>query len=205
MKTPDRCEAVLHQARKTASEGSILVFGATEDPPSGLLQLLFIQSQKGNSRKLNFRFTEFSEVGPGTWRLLSGGRHGRGAAQGEPFLRGQDDRRMRTLHPPELGGHPLIDRLLYGRRLDHQLAGVDKRGQPLLLLQGSIQVNRLHPVEGGPNSPPLTALFLDKQPELLSSRLAQGFFLRSHEQPPLSLQAPGSEAVFFEVGEQLLF
>src|SRR5215217_3311694 len=55
---------------------------------------------KGYSRKLNFAFTEFSEVGPRTWRLLSGGRHGRGAAQGEPFLRGQDDRRVRTLHPP---------------------------------------------------------------------------------------------------------
>jgi hypothetical protein len=36
------------------------VFGVTEDPPSGLLQLLFIQSQKENSA--NFVFTEFSEV-----------------------------------------------------------------------------------------------------------------------------------------------
>jgi hypothetical protein len=39
------------------------VFRPTEDPPSGLLQLLFIQSRKVNSQKLNFRFTEFSEVG----------------------------------------------------------------------------------------------------------------------------------------------
>src|SRR5829696_10365319 len=69
MKTPDRCEAVLYQARKTASEGSILVFGATEDPPSGLLQLLFIQSQKVNSAK--FVLTEFSEVRAGHRHLAS--------------------------------------------------------------------------------------------------------------------------------------
>ena len=44
MKTPDSVESVAHQAQKTASEGSILVLGATEDPPAGLLQLLFIRS-----------------------------------------------------------------------------------------------------------------------------------------------------------------
>jgi hypothetical protein len=40
---------VTHQAHKTASRGSILVFRATEDPSSGLLQLLFIQSRKGSA------------------------------------------------------------------------------------------------------------------------------------------------------------
>src|SRR5215204_2130767 len=149
--------------------------------------------------------TEFSEVRPQEWGLRSGERHRSGAAQGKSPLRGQDDRRVRTLYPPKLRRWPLVYRFLYGRRLDHQLAGVEELGQPFLLLQGSIQVNRLHPVEGGPHRAPLAALLLDKQPELLSSCFAQGFFLRSHEQPPLSLQAPGFEAVFFEVGEQLLF
>jgi hypothetical protein len=61
MKTPDTgVKPVPHQAQKTASEGTILVFGATEEPPSGLLQLLFIQSQKENSA--TFACTKFSEV-----------------------------------------------------------------------------------------------------------------------------------------------
>src|SRR5918994_1429315 len=68
---------------------------------------------------------------------------------------------MRTLHPPELGGHPLIDRLLYSRRLDHQLARVDKLGQLLLLLQRRLQLDRPHPVEGGPHRAPLAALLLE--------------------------------------------
>src|ERR687898_2153297 len=112
---------------------------------------------------------------------------------------------MRTLHSPELGGHPLIDRLLYSRRLDHQLAGVNKLGQLLLLLQRRLQLDRPHPVEGGPNGAPLAALFLDEPPELISSCSSQGFFLRSHEQLSLPLQASGFEVVSLEVGEQLLF
>ena len=44
MKTPDRRRIVPPQAHKTDSEGHILVFRATENPPSALLQLLFIQS-----------------------------------------------------------------------------------------------------------------------------------------------------------------
>jgi hypothetical protein len=60
MKTPDGRRPVPCQAQKTASEGSILVFGATEDPPLGLLQLLFIQSRKECSR--NFACMGFSEV-----------------------------------------------------------------------------------------------------------------------------------------------
>src|SRR5215212_9117922 len=160
---------------------------------------------KVNSQKLDFRFTEFSEGRPQETRLLSGGRHRRGAAQRQLFLRGHDDRRVCTLHSPQLRCRPLIERLLYGRRLDHQLAGVDEFGEPLLLLQGCIQVNRPHPVEGCPNAPPLTALLLDEPPELLTSCSAQGLLLRSHEQPTLPLQASGFEAVFFEVGEQLLF
>src|ERR671913_1859948 len=100
---------------------------------------------------------------------------------------------MRRLHPPELRGRPVIDRLLYGRRLYHQLAGVNKLGQLLLLLQRQLQFDRHHPVEGGPNGAPLAALFVDEPPELISSCSSQGFFLRSHEQPPLPLQAPGFE------------
>src|SRR5215208_2167387 len=144
---------------------------------------LFGQSRKVNSA--NFALTEFSEVRPQETRLLSGGRHRRGAAQRQLFLRGHDDRRVCTLHSPKLRRRPLIERLLYGRRLDHQLAGVDEFGEPLLLLQGCIKVNRLHPVEGGPNGHPLAALLLDEPPELLTSCSAQGLFLRSHEQSPL--------------------
>jgi hypothetical protein len=44
-------EPVPHQAQKTASQGSISAFRATEDPPSGLLRLLFIQSRRRDSRK----------------------------------------------------------------------------------------------------------------------------------------------------------
>src|SRR5215211_31532 len=130
-------------------------------------------------------------------RFLSRERHRRSAAQRKPLLRGQDDRRMRRLNPPEFRGHPLIDGLLYGRRLYHQLAGVNKLGQLLLLLQSRLQLDRSHPVEGGPNGAPLAALFLYEPPELISSCSCQGFFLRSHEQPPLPLQAPGFEAVLF--------
>jgi hypothetical protein len=54
---------------------------------------------------------------------------------------------------------PLLDRLLYGRRLDHELAGVDELGQLLLLLQGGIQVYRPHPVEGGPHRVPFSSFF----------------------------------------------
>jgi hypothetical protein len=43
-------EPVSYQAQKTARQGSISAFRATEDPPSRLLQLLFRQFQKGNSR-----------------------------------------------------------------------------------------------------------------------------------------------------------
>src|SRR5918994_783612 len=138
-------------------------------------------------------------------RFLSRERHRRSTAQRKPLLRGQDDRRMRRLHPPELRGHPLIDRLLYSRRLDHQLASVDQLAQLPLLLQCRLQLDRLYPVEGGPNGATLAARFVDEPPELVSSCSSQGFFLRFHEQPPLPLQAPGFEAVFFEVVEQLLF
>jgi hypothetical protein len=54
-------EPVPHQARKTVPQGSMSVFRATEDPSSGLLQLLFIQSRKVNSQK--FACTAYSEVG----------------------------------------------------------------------------------------------------------------------------------------------
>src|SRR5215208_469503 len=112
--------------------------------------------------------TEFSEVRPQEWGLRSGERHRCGAAQGKSPLRGQDDRRVRTLYPPKLRRWPLVYRFLYGRRLDHQLAGVEELGQTLLLLQGTIQVNRLHPVEGGPNGAPVAALLLNESPELVS-------------------------------------
>src|SRR5687768_2347994 len=154
-------------------------------------------SAKGSSA--NFALTEFSEVRPQESRLLSGGRHRRGAAQRQSLLRGQDDCRVHTLHPPKLRRRPLLDGLLYGRRLDHELAGVDQLGEPLLLLQGCIQLDRLHPVEGGPNGAPLAALLLDEPPELFPAASAQGLFLRSHEQPSLPLQAPGLEAVSLEV------
>src|SRR5215213_8497718 len=124
---------------------------------------------------------EFCETRPEESRLLSGERHRRGAAQGKTLLRSQDDRRVRRLHPPQLPRWPLVYRFLKRSRLDHQLAGVDERGQPLLLLQGCLQLDRPHPVEGDPNGAPLPAL-LDEQPELLSSCSAQGVFLRSHEQ-----------------------
>src|SRR5215203_2593756 len=134
----------------------------------------------------NFRFTAFAEVRPRGLRLLSGGWHRRGAAQGELLLRGQDDRRVGTLYPPQLRRRPLVDGLLYGRRLDHQLAGVDQLGQALLLLEGRLYLDRPHPVEGGPNRAPLAALLLlDEPPELFPAASAQGLFLRSHEQPPL--------------------
>src|SRR5215208_4770300 len=133
------------------------------------------------------------------FRFLSGGWQRRGAAQRQLFLRSQNDRRVRTLHSPQLRRRPLIERLLYGRRLDHQLAGVDDLGEPLLLLQGCIQVDRHHPVEGGPNGHHLVALILDEPPELLTSCSAQGLFLRSHEQPTLPLQAPGFEAVSLKI------
>jgi hypothetical protein len=61
MKSPGiGVEPVPRQAQKTAPQGSISAFRATEDPPPGLLQLLFIQSQKVNSA--NFALSEFSEV-----------------------------------------------------------------------------------------------------------------------------------------------
>src|SRR5215203_1766386 len=60
MKSPDRCRTGTPPSAETAPQGSISAFRATEDPPSGLLQLLFIQSRKVNSA--NFRFTEFYEV-----------------------------------------------------------------------------------------------------------------------------------------------
>src|SRR5215208_626359 len=148
---------------------------------------------------LNFAITEFSEVGPRAWPLLSGGRHRRGPAQGEPFLRGQDDRRVRALHPPQFGRRPVVDGLLNGRRLDHQLASVDQLAQALLLLEDCLQFDRSHPVEGGPNAPPLAALLLDKQPELFPAPSAQGFFLRPHEQPTFAFQAPGLQAIPFEL------
>src|SRR5215217_9003768 len=147
----------------------------------------------------NFRFTAFAEVRPRGLRLLSGGWHRRGAAQGELLLRGHDDRRVRTLHPPQLRRRPLMKCLLYGSRLDHKLARVDKLGQALLLLEGRLKRDRPHPVEGGPNGAPLTVLLLDEPPELFPAASAQGLFLRSHEQPTLPLQAPGFEAVFFEL------
>src|SRR5215213_11004229 len=153
----------------------------------------------------NLLETEFSEVRLEEWGLLSGERHRRGAAQGKSPLRGQDDRRVRTLYPPKLRRWPLVYRFLYGRRLDHVAAGVDELGQTRLLLQGSIQVDRPHPVEGGPRRSPLAALLFDEPPKLVGSCSSQGFFLCCHEQPPLLLQALGSEAVSLEVGEQLLF
>src|SRR5215212_7754261 len=58
--------------------------------------------------------------------------------------------------------------------------------------------------EGSPNGSTLDALLLDELPELSPAASAQGLFLRPHEQPSLPLQAPGLEAVFFEVGEQFL-
>src|SRR5215203_1016360 len=44
MKSPDRCRTGTPPSAETAPQGSISAFRATEDPPSGLLQLLFIQS-----------------------------------------------------------------------------------------------------------------------------------------------------------------
>src|SRR5215208_172952 len=114
----------------------------------------------------------FSEGRPQEACLLSGGRHRRGAAQRKLLLGGQDDRRVRALHPPKLRRRPLADGLLYGRRLDYQSAGVYELGQPPLLLQGGIQVDRLHPVEGGPNAHPLAALLLDEPPELFAAASA---------------------------------
>src|SRR5215210_6608942 len=141
-----------------------------------------------NSNSANFALTAFSEVRPQESRLLSGGRHRRGAAQRQFLLRGQNDRRVHTLHPPKLRHPPLVDRLLYGRRLDHQLAGVDQLAQLPLLLEGRLELKRPHPVEGGPNGSPLdAALLLDELPELSPAASARGLFLRSHEQPPLLL------------------
>src|SRR5215203_7121092 len=60
MKSPDRCRTGTPPSAETAPQGSISAFRATEDPPSGLLQLLFIQSRRGYSPK--FAGTEFSEV-----------------------------------------------------------------------------------------------------------------------------------------------
>jgi hypothetical protein len=53
MKTPVGIEPVPYQAQKTAPQDYISVFRATEEPPSELLQLLFIQSQKDHSRKFS--------------------------------------------------------------------------------------------------------------------------------------------------------
>src|ERR687890_1233657 len=120
--------------------------------------------------------------------LPSGGRHRRGVAQQQVLLRGQDERRVHTPHPPKLRRRPLLDRLLYGRRLDHQSAGLNKLAQLPLLLEGRLELERLHPVEGGPNGAPLVAaLLLDELPELSPAASAQGLFLRSHEQPSLPL------------------
>jgi hypothetical protein len=63
---------------------------------------------------------EFSEVRPQESRLLSGGRHRRGVAQQQLLLRGKDDRRVHTLHPPKLRRLPLLDRLLYGQSIGLQ-------------------------------------------------------------------------------------
>src|SRR5215218_4406806 len=124
----------------------------------------------------------------GKSRLLSGGRHRRGVAQQQLLLRGQDDRRVHTPHPPNLRRRPLVDRLLYGRRLDHQSASVDQLAQLPLLLEGRLELDRLHPVEGSPNGATLdAALLLDELPELSPAASAQGLFLRSHEQPSLPL------------------
>src|ERR671910_225227 len=65
------------------------------------------------------------EVRPEESRLLSGERHRLGAAQGQSLLRGQDDRRVRRLHPPQLRRWPLVYRFLQRRRLDHKVAGID--------------------------------------------------------------------------------
>src|SRR5215216_1457250 len=129
--------------------------------------------------------TEFSEVRPQEWGLRSGERHRSGAAQGKFLLRSQDDRRVRTLYPPQLRRWPLVYRFLYGRRLDHKVAGVEELGQTLLL-QGTIQINRPHPVEGGPHRASFSGLF-DELAELLTSCSSQGLFLRSHQKPPLPL------------------
>src|SRR5215211_2138803 len=120
-----------------------------------------------NAQNANFAVTEFSEVRPQEWRLLSGGRHRRGVAQQQLLLRGKDHRRVHTLHPPKLRRPPLVDRLLYGCGLDHQLAGVDQLAQLPLLFQGRLELERLHPVEGGPNGAPLDAtVLLDELREL---------------------------------------
>src|SRR5215211_4612638 len=58
-----------------------------------------------NRNSANFAITEFSEVRPQEWHLLSGGRHRRGVAQQQLLLRGHDHRRVHTLHPPKLR-HP---------------------------------------------------------------------------------------------------
>src|SRR5215210_5830463 len=121
-------------------------------------------------------------------RRFSGGRHRRGVGQQQFLLRGQDHRRVHALHPPKLRRPPLVDRLLYSRRLDHQLAGVDKLAQLPLLLEGRLQLEWLHPIEGGPNGSTLdAALLLDELPELSPAASAQGLLLRSHEQPSLPL------------------
>src|SRR5215208_4947143 len=142
-------------------------------------------SHSGDSAK--FAYTEFSEVRPQESRLLSGGRHRRGVAQQQLLLRGKDHRRVHTQHPPKLRRPPLLYRLLYGRCLDHKVAGVDQLAQLPLLFEGRLELERLHPVEGGPNGAPLAALLLDELPELSPAASARGLFLRSHEQPSLPL------------------
>ncbi len=63
MKTPDRCRIGSPPVQKTAPQGYTSVFRATEDPPSGLLQLLFIQSRKVNSAKISTRL-QYTQVAP---------------------------------------------------------------------------------------------------------------------------------------------
>src|SRR5215213_7509257 len=87
MKTPDRCRTGTPPSAEYGPQGSILVFRATEDPPSGLLQLLFIQSRKVNSPKFAPGFGRWHHACGGKGRPVPGSHVGvRGAHASLSFL-----------------------------------------------------------------------------------------------------------------------
>jgi len=106
---------------------------------------------------------------------------------------------MRALRPPEHRPWPLVDHLFQGHRLDNQLPGFDELGQPLLLLEGKLQIDRPDPVEGSPHSASFLGR-LDEAPELAISFSTRGLLIRPHQQPPLALQSPRFEAILLELG-----
>src|SRR5829696_8901548 len=71
------------------------------------------------------------------------------------------------------------------------------------MLQGRIQLYLPDPVEGGPHGAPLAGFLFDKSPQRSTSSVHRAF-LRSHEETPLSLQAPDFQAVLLEPDAKLL-